>query len=261
MTLSRPFQAILAALVLFVLAWFVVLHRPGSESTGSSSGSSSAAPVQASPSAAHATSSTNHSGASTGATDPSKAHTTRLAPHATRLAPHTTRSAPHTTRSAGHAAPAKAQVKHVTTHATATGHSKAAVTNHASASHGTSSVSHPTTGAGASPGSTQTPVMQAKVEAELKAGKVVLLLFWNPHSSDDSAVHRQVQIVAGKLGGHVAVHTAAANQVGSFGSITRNVQVFQTPTLLIVNPKGQVTTVTGYTDAYALEQTIREARG
>jgi hypothetical protein len=31
--------------------------------------------------------------------------------------------------------------------------------------------------------------------------------------------------------------------------------------LLIVNPRGQVTTVTGYTDAYALEQMIREARG
>lgn len=103
--------------------------------------------------------------------------------------------------------------------------------------------------------------MQTAVAAELKQGRVVLLFFWNPRSSDDAAVQRQVQIVAHKLGRRVAVHTAAADQVGSFGSITRDIQVYQTPTLLIVNPRGQVTTVTGYTDAYALEQTIREARG
>ena len=103
--------------------------------------------------------------------------------------------------------------------------------------------------------------MQATVAAELKQHKVVLLLFWNPSSSSDAAVRRQVQIVAHKLGRSVAVHTTSANQVSSFGSITRDIQIYQTPTLLIVNPHAQVTTVTGYTDAYALEQTIREARG
>ena len=103
--------------------------------------------------------------------------------------------------------------------------------------------------------------MQAKVAAELHQGKVALLLFWNRHSSDDRAVQREVEIVAHKFGRRVAVHTASAGQVGSFGSITRDIQVYQTPTLLIVNPRGEVTTVTGYTDAYALEQTIREARG
>ncbi len=103
--------------------------------------------------------------------------------------------------------------------------------------------------------------MQATVAAELKQHKVVLLLFWNPSSSSDNAVHQQVQIVAHKLGHSVAVHATSASQVGSFGSITRDIQIYQTPTLLVVNPKAQVTTVTGYTDAYALEQTIREARG
>jgi hypothetical protein len=102
--------------------------------------------------------------------------------------------------------------------------------------------------------------MQAAVATELKQGKVVLLLFWDPRSSDDSAVHQQVEDVAHKLGRRVAVHAARADQVGSFGSITRDIQVYQTPTLLIVNPHAQVTTVTGYTDAYALEQTIREVR-
>ncbi len=54
---------------------------------------------------------------------------------------------------------------------------------------------------------------------------------------------------AHRLGHSVAVHYALAKQVNSFGSITRDIQVYQTPTLLIVNPKRQVTTLTGYTDS------------
>ena len=38
------------------------------------------------------------------------------------------------------------------------------------------------------------------------------------------------------------------------------VQVTQTPTLLIVNPHGQTTVLTGLTDAFAIEQTVAEAR-
>jgi hypothetical protein len=105
------------------------------------------------------------------------------------------------------------------------------------------------------------PARQAAVAAELKQGKVVLILFWDSHSSADAAVHGQVLAAAHKLGHSVAVQSATAEQVGDFGSITRDIQVYQTPTLLIVNPQGQVTTVTGYTDAYAIEQTVREARG
>lgn len=103
--------------------------------------------------------------------------------------------------------------------------------------------------------------MQEAVAAELKHGKTVLVLFWNPHASDDVAVRGQVEAVARKLGGEVAAHYALASQVGSFGSITRDVQVYQTPTLLIVNGRDEVTTLTGYTEAFAIEQTVAEARG
>lgn len=89
---------------------------------------------------------------------------------------------------------------------------------------------------------------------------MVLLLFWNPRSSDDAAVDRQVRAAVHKLGRGVAVHTARAGQVNSFGSITRDIQLYQTPTLLVVNPHHQVTTLTGYTDAFAIEQAVAEAR-
>ena len=105
------------------------------------------------------------------------------------------------------------------------------------------------------------PTSPARIAAELHQGKTVLLLFLNPQGYDDDATAIDTTEVAHKLRNHVAAHFALANQVNSFGSITRDVQVYQTPTLLIVNPKGEVTTVTGPTDAFALEQAITEAKG
>jgi hypothetical protein len=113
-----------------------------------------------------------------------------------------------------------------------------------------------TTGAGKA----ATPAMQAKVESELKQGKVVTILFWNPKGTDDAAVHGQLQSVAGKLRGSIAVHAALASQVASFGTIIRGVKVYGTPTVMIINKQKQALTLTGYTDAYAIEQAISEAR-
>ncbi len=105
------------------------------------------------------------------------------------------------------------------------------------------------------------PASSATVAAELHQGKTVLLLFLNPNAYDDDATAINTTEVAYKLRHHVAAHLALANQVNSFGSITRDIQVYQTPTLLIINPKREVTTVTGLTDEFALEQAIAEAKG
>jgi hypothetical protein len=58
----------------------------------------------------------------------------------------------------------------------------------------------------------------------------------------------------------VAIEVASPHEVASFGSITRGVQVYGTPTLLVVNGKGQTTTLTGLQDAYAIKQAIRETQ-
>jgi hypothetical protein len=251
--LSRPFQAILAALALFVVVWFFALHKRGSESSAGSSSASS----NAQPAGGH----TVHARASAGHTTTSAGHATVAAGHAKTATGHAKVAAGHAKVAAAHAKTPAGHAKVSSVHVTSTPHSGASASHTgASAGHAKSaqSTQH---GSAAGATSTHAPAMQTAVAAELRQGKVALLLFWNPHSSDDSAVRREVQIVAGKLGRRVAVHTAAADQVGSFGSITRDIQVYQTPTLLIVNPRAQVTTVTGYTDAYALEQAIREARG
>ena len=56
------------------------------------------------------------------------------------------------------------------------------------------------------------------------------------------------------------MHAALAHQVGTFGKITEVVHVYQTPTILIVNRRGVVSTLTGLTDVFALQQAVREAR-
>jgi hypothetical protein len=127
------------------------------------------------------------------------------------------------------------------------------------------------------------PAQQAAVERELKRGEVAVVLFWNKHGADDVAVHRELEVlktlhrVAGahakqpaiarslkvselEFNKSIAVHYATAAQVTSFGSITRGVQVYTTPTILIVNKLGQTTTLTGLQDYYSIEQTIDEAR-
>jgi hypothetical protein len=99
---------------------------------------------------------------------------------------------------------------------------------------------------------------QHAVEADLAKGDVVVLLFWNPSGTDDVSVHRAVQAV--KSVKHVAVQEASASQVASFGSITRGVQVYTTPTLLVVNKQGHAIVLTGVQDAFSIEQAINEAR-
>jgi hypothetical protein len=127
------------------------------------------------------------------------------------------------------------------------------------------------------------PARQALVERALNEGKIAVILFWNPKGADDTAVqfelrlleavHHLIRPVANvpkvrhelraynlELQKPFAAFEARANQVTSFGTITHGVQVYGTPTMLIINKRGQVKTLTGLTDAYAIEQTIDEAR-
>lgn len=311
--ISRPFQIVLAVFVLFAVAWFAVLHRPGGES---STGSSSPSAVSSSGGAAAHASSTSHAGTvahpggATSATGRSPAqtipHTRAATSHHARVAPaaHSTHAVP-ATHPARTAAPAHAKTA---TPATAVHHKTVVHTGAAKSGHAAAHASHRSQTSAATAAtaaftlhnltaathqstvvklvelldpalnlkakvahedgvlvgairSALQPASQATVAADLSHGRTVLLLFVNPHSYDDDASAIDAVEVAHRLGHKVAVHLALAKQVNSFGSITRDIQVYQTPTLLIVNAKRQVETLTGLVDAYAIEQAVAEARG
>jgi hypothetical protein len=101
---------------------------------------------------------------------------------------------------------------------------------------------------------------QVTVERELAQGKTVILVVWNPNSTVDVTVNAQVNVLARGSKGTIVVHDALANEVDAYGPVTEAAQVYQTPTVLIVNSHGVVSTLTGLTDLFALEQAVREAK-
>jgi hypothetical protein len=289
--LSRPFQVALLALAVLVLAWFAVLHRPGGSPTGSAPSAHSSAGATAAKSSPNGDPSHVYHGPVPGleglTRDIKRAHEASTTSQNSNQAIQS--KAAQASNEAGSAATsggtsvadraARADHSHVAHHAGAVTGTSAAATagsrtqTHAAHDHTATTVSKSAPAAthrapraqhgsaAAAPSKSPPREMQAVVASELKQGKIVLLLFWNPHSSDDDATAIETAIAAHRLGHSVAVHFARANQVNSFGSITREIQIYQTPTLLIINPKLEVTTLTGLADAYTIEQAVAEARG
>jgi hypothetical protein len=132
-------------------------------------------------------------------------------------------------------------------------------------------------------GAGRTPARQALVERALDEGKVAVILFWNPKGADDVAVSNELKLLEAvhhlirpvarvpqvrralersglELQKKFAAFEASAGQVASFGSITRGVQVYETPTIFIINKRGQTMVLTGLQDAYSIEQAIDEVR-
>jgi trimeric autotransporter adhesin len=285
--ISRPFQIGLLAAGLFVAVWFIALrgHSAGGSGSGSAA-SSTAVPTStaanSSPAAeakAAAAPTPIYHGAAPGVEGLTrainKAHAAVAASQQSAKQTEAESAQASSAAAAAAAAAASATSKpSVVVHSSTV--TKGSTTTHkvtihastvgATGSHGTTvtkSVTKSTSTPASKPSGTSAkspPPMQVTVENELKQGKMVAVLFWNPRASVDSAVQRELQVVSHSQGGKLAVHDARAAQVGAFGSITRAIQVYQTPTILIINKNGLTTTLTGLTDAFAIEQAIAEAR-
>jgi hypothetical protein len=229
--LSRPFQIALVAVGLLACVWFVALRGHSSSSGGSGSSA---------PEAAHTTSLPTAPGVAGLAKDVEKARGAAKTSEQNAAAleqKSAAASSASATAAAGQAAAGAPTAGHSASTPAQTAHSAAA---------GKAAAKH------AGPAS-----RQKSVEAQLAHGDVVLLLFWNPKGISDRSVRQQVR---GASGRSVAVQEATASEAAAFGSITRGVQIYSTPTVLVVNRKGEAHVVTGFTDTYALRQVIAEAR-
>jgi hypothetical protein len=263
--ISRPFQIALLAMGLFVVVWFIALrgHSAGTSAGGSGSSAAVSAPAPTAAGEAKAAAAPTHvyHGSAPGVEGLTRAINKAHGAVATSQreakqfenesaqasGASSTAAGAGTSKTGSHTARASA-TKSPATHRAA---------SQAPAAHRTSPSTTSTVARGAHSSS---PNVQASVEKELKQGKVVTILFWNPKATVDRAVQRELQAAGHALGGKIAVHDAHASQVGSFGSITRTIQVDETPTILIVNKSGKTTTLTGLIDAFAIEQAINEAR-
>jgi hypothetical protein len=271
--ISRPFQIVVAVFLVFACVWLFALQGRSSTTTGSSAAPvvSATTPAVSTPStaagsASSATAKAKPKGASghvyhgpvpglEGLTrDVSRAHhavgvSGDAAPSSSSTAP---ASSPTTASGASAGAPAATH-----THSTAATTAPTTKATPRSSSKTSTGTAHKRSSAALS-----TPAGQRTVEAELAKGDVVLLLFWNPKGVEDMSMRRAVQQVAqAERGAHpqIAVQEALAGQVASYGSVTRGVQVYATPTLFVINKKGQAIVLTGVQDAFSIEQSIDEA--
>ena len=281
--LSRPFQIALVALVLIVGVWLAAFHGHSTKTTGAGSSPAAATPAPATSGKAAKPGNGAAPGGEGLTRALAKAHgaVATSQQNARQLEGKSAQASSSSAGTGGSPAPASHPASPVkkgvpagatapkTQHTTST---SVGATHHAA---------KPTKSA------TQTgqrkPAMQALVERALHEGKVAVILFWNRKGADDvatrnqlrllEAVHHLIRPVAGvpavrralqrsglQLQKKFAAFEASAKQVSSFGSITRGVQVNQTPTLLVINKQGKVIALTGLIDAYSLEQAIDEAR-
>jgi hypothetical protein len=287
--LSRPFQIALVAVCLLFAVWLLALQ--GHSSSPTASPATPSAPAQSAAAEAKATAAPTpvYHGSAPGVQGLTrainKAHgaVATSQQNAKQLEGKSARASGESTSTGSAAASGSTHSAARATHSTSTSTSAAASVTHAPAATAPTSTRVKRQPTKSHPGAASTPARQALVERALKEGKIAVILFWNPKGSDDiavndelkvlEAVHHLIRPVANEpqvrralersgleLQKRFAAFLATANEVSSFGSITRGVQVQATPTIVIVNKKGQATVLTGLQDAYSIEQAIDEAR-
>ncbi len=281
--ISRPFQIALVAVCLFAGVWFFALR--GHSSTTSSSVSTTAATTSV-PAASKTASSAAASATSTAAVT-AKAKAEAKSGH---IYHGPVPGLEGLTRdiARAHGAVAAIGAAPSTSSAPASSHSSssATATTHDPAKTSAPTASTPTVKSQpikAKSGVGRSPARQVLVEDALHEGKIAVILFWNPKGVDDTIVNDELRLLEAvhhlikaqprtaqlrkalkasglELDKRFAAFVSTAGQVASYGSITRGVQVYGTPTVLIVNKSGTTRVLTGLQDALSIEQAIDEAR-
>ena len=98
----------------------------------------------------------------------------------------------------------------------------------------------------------------AAVTSALQRGKVVVLLFWNPRGSDDRVVRDELRRVSTHRG-RVMVVAAPISSVSGYGAVTQGIQVLQSPTVLVIDRRRRARMLAGFTDAAEVGQAVTEA--
>jgi TolA-binding protein len=294
--LSRPYQIALGVFVVFGLIWAVALRShgsnpsepkaataPSSASANGSSGGNAAAPTKIYHGAAPGVEGLTRAIAKAhGAVAESQRNVQEQAGRAQALTGEAQASATSThTTSAGTTTQSVAVIHKADAAPDLARRTVTSVHKTSTSAHGTSTVTHTgtttvekTTAAHRTVAPTDKPTVrvhstvkhasksaqQLAVEHELAEGKTVMLFFWTPSSSVDQQNVLQAKALVAHSKGMLTLHLALASQVGEFGTITEVVHVYQTPTILIVNKHGVVSTLTGLTDVFALEQVVQEAQ-
>jgi hypothetical protein len=113
-----------------------------------------------------------------------------------------------------------------------------------------------------SPGATSSRArtLPKPVSKAVSQHKVIVLLFWSPRGTDDRDVKHAVDSLSHR-GGKVAVFTDRPKNVARYTRISAAINVVQTPTLVVVDRKGNARVATGYLDRETVAQYVIDAFG
>jgi hypothetical protein len=97
-----------------------------------------------------------------------------------------------------------------------------------------------------------------RVSAALARGDFVVLLFRDLRAPDDRAVASDLAGIGRRP--HVTFVSAPVTDVGDYGDVTSSVKVLQSPTVLVISPKHEVSAFTGLIDRATVDQAIAAAK-
>ena len=98
------------------------------------------------------------------------------------------------------------------------------------------------------------------VLADVDAGKVAVVLFWNDKASDDRATRSALRDVDTHHG-KVVTRAVPIGDVGKYEAITRGAQVLESPTVLVIGAGGKARAITGYSQAKEIDELVASALG
>jgi hypothetical protein len=224
---SRPMQILLAATLLVGVVWFVALRPKASGETGASSAAHQA-PTAPGVNGLTTAIDKAHQGAATANADAQRATGTSA-----------DASAPAATTGSGTPAATAAP-----THA-----------RHVARAHHVRLKVH----AGRTPRThAHTPAGVRTVNAALRRHRAIAIAFVSSTVADARAVAVEMRHV-GRFGGRAVTLSVPIAQLSSYDAITRTVQITGTPTIVIVAPNGDATTIVGFADRTEIEQRLADA--
>ena len=269
--ISRPFQIALAAVALLLVIWVVALRGHSAGGSSSSAPAAASAPAPASGSASPASGAGASKSAPGGGTPassggiyhgsaPGVAGLTRAIAKARGAVKLSEQNAQQLQRQSAQASSAGSSG--------ASTQSTASPSNPAGAKPAGAKPATPKSATGTARKLASTTAKQSLVESELKSGRTVIVLFSSSKGAVDAVVRGQLALLHVFLKStatlpqnrEIAVHYASPSEVGAYGTVTRSLQILQTPTILVITPSGRTKTLTGFVDAYAIRQAIKEAR-
>jgi hypothetical protein len=93
---------------------------------------------------------------------------------------------------------------------------------------------------------------------DIRAGKVVVVLFWNAQAADDIATRGAIRDLD-LHGGKVAVHVVPIGRVGEYPAITQGVTIAESPTTLVIDRKRHARVIAGLSEPQELAQAVGDA--